>query len=84
MPLVGFPFDTTLAAAKLVFSGAVEKYPGIKWVLGHLGGAIPYLAERLDRGYFAFEECRANISKPPSTYLKRFYYDCCNFPCQDA
>ena len=79
MPLVGFPFDTTLAAAKLVFSGAVEKYPGIKWVLGHLGGAIPYLAERLDRGYFAFEECRANISKPPSTYLKRFYYDSVNF-----
>ena len=79
MPLVGFPFDTTLAAAKLVFSGVVEKYPEIKWVLGHLGGAIPYLAERLDRGYFAFEECRANISKPPSEYLKAFYYDSVNF-----
>lgn len=79
MPLVGFPFDTTLAAAKLVFSGAVEKFPGIRWVLGHLGGAIPYLAERLDRGYFAFEECRVNISKPPSEYLKEFYYDSVNF-----
>jgi len=79
MPLVGFPFDTTLAAAKLVFSGVVEKYPGIRWVLGHLGGAIPYLAERLDRGYFAFEECRVNISKPPSKYLKEFYYDSVNF-----
>jgi aminocarboxymuconate-semialdehyde decarboxylase len=79
MPLVGFPFDTTLAAAKLVFSGVVEKYPGIKWVLGHLGGAVPYLAERLDRGYSAFEECRANISKPPSEYLKEFYYDSVNF-----
>ena len=79
MPLVGFPFDTTLAAAKLVFSGVIEKYPGIRWVLGHLGGAIPYLAERLDRGYFAFDECRANISKPPSEYLKEFYYDSVNF-----
>lgn len=79
MPLVGFPFDTTLAAAKLVFSGVVEKYPRIRWVLGHLGGAIPYLAERLDRGYFAFDECRANISKPPSEYLKEFYYDSVNF-----
>jgi len=79
MPLVGFPFDTTLAAAKLVFSGVVEKYPGIRWVLGHLGGAIPYLAERLDRGYFAFEECRENIDKPPSEYLKEFYYDSVNF-----
>lgn len=79
MPLVGFPFDTTLAAAKLVFSGVAEKYPGIRWVLGHLGGAIPYLAERLDRGYFAFEECRANISKPPSDYLREFFYDSVNF-----
>jgi len=79
MPLVGFPFDTTLAAAKLVFSGTVKEFPGIRWVLGHLGGAIPYLAERLDRGYFAFKECRANINKKPSEYLKEFYYDTVNF-----
>ena len=79
MPLLGFTFDTTLAAAKLVFSGVVEKYPKIKWVLAHLGGTIPYLAERLDRGYHAFAECRKNINKPPSEYLKRFYYDTVNF-----
>src|SRR6266550_5441459 len=79
MPLVGFLFDTTLAAAKLVFAGVPERYPRIRWVLAHLGGAIPYLAERLDRGYHAFAECRANISKPPSAYLKRFYYDTVNF-----
>jgi aminocarboxymuconate-semialdehyde decarboxylase len=79
MPLVGFVADTTLAAASLVFSGVVEKFPNIKWVLGHLGGAIPYLAERLDRGHEAFERCRENISKPPSEYLKGFYYDSVNF-----
>jgi len=79
MPLVGFTFDTTLAAAKLVFSGVVEKFPKIRWVLAHLGGAVPYLAERLDRGYFAFKECREHISKPPSEYLKDFYYDSVNF-----
>ncbi len=79
MPLVGFPFDTTLAAAKLVFSGVVEKYPRISWVLSHLGGAIPYIAERLDRGYHAFRDCRAHIGRPPSEYLKRFYYDTVNF-----
>jgi aminocarboxymuconate-semialdehyde decarboxylase len=79
MPLIGFPFDTTLAAAKLVFSGVVEKFPRIRWVLAHLGGAIPYLAERLDRGYFAFKECRKHISEPPSEYLKNFYYDTVNF-----
>jgi aminocarboxymuconate-semialdehyde decarboxylase len=79
MPLVGFLFDTTLAAAKLVFSGVPERYPNIKWVLSHLGGAIPYLCERLDRGFEAFPDCRADISKKPSEYLRRFYYDTVNF-----
>lgn len=79
MPLVGFLFDTTLAAAGLVFSGVVERFPRIRWVLGHLGGAIPYLAERLDRGFYAFPECRKNITQPPSAYLKKFYYDTVNF-----
>jgi aminocarboxymuconate-semialdehyde decarboxylase len=79
MPLVGFPFDTTLAAAKLVFSGVAERFPRIRWVLSHLGGAIPYLAERLDRGYRAFRECRTHIARPPSEHLKTWYYDTVNF-----
>ena len=77
--LVGFLFDTTLAAGKLVFSGIVERFPRMTWVLGHLGGAVPYVAERWDRGYHAFADCRANINRPPSEYLKNFYYDSVNF-----
>ncbi len=79
MPLVGFLFDTTLAAASLVFSGVPERFPHIRWALCHLGGAIPYLAERLDRGFHAFRDCRAHIDRPPSTYLREFYYDTVNF-----
>jgi len=79
MPLVGFLFDTTLAAASLVFAGVPERFPKISWALCHLGGAIPYLAERLDRGFHAFKDCRANIQKEPSSYLKQFYYDTVNF-----
>jgi aminocarboxymuconate-semialdehyde decarboxylase len=79
MPLVGFLMDTTLAAAKLVFSGVVDRHPRIRWVLTHMGGATPYLAERWDRGFRAFAECRRNISKPPTEYLKHFYYDTVNF-----
>ncbi|HJR34063.1 MAG TPA: amidohydrolase family protein [Gemmatimonadales bacterium] len=79
MPLVGFLFDTTLAAAHLVFAGIPERFPGIRWVLGHLGGTIPYLAERLDRGFHAFAECRKDLKLPPSQHLKRFYYDTVNF-----
>lgn len=80
MPLVGFLMDTTLAAAHLVFAGVVERFPRIRWVLSHLGGAVPYLVERLDRGFEAFRECREHISKPPSEYLKtQFWYDTVNF-----
>ncbi|HEV2616144.1 MAG TPA: amidohydrolase family protein [Candidatus Acidoferrales bacterium] len=79
MPLIGFLFDTTLAAEKLVFSGVAERFPRIRWILSHLGGAIPYIAERADRGFRAFKECRVNISRPPSEYLKQFYYDTVNF-----
>jgi aminocarboxymuconate-semialdehyde decarboxylase len=78
-PLVGFLLDTTLAAEKLVFSGVAERFPRIRWVLSHLGGAIPYVAERADRGFHAFKECRAKISRSPSEYLKQFYYDTVNF-----
>ena len=79
MPLVGFLFDTTLAAASLVFAGVPERFPRIRWALCHLGGAIPYLAERLDRGFHAFKDCRARIDREPSAYLKEFYYDTVNF-----
>jgi len=79
MPLVGFLMDTTLAAAHLVFAGVPRRFPRIRWVLCHLGGAIPYLAERLDRGFHAFAECRAHLDRPPSEYLKEFYYDTVNF-----
>ncbi len=79
MPLVGFLMDTTLAAAHLVLAGVPRRYPRIRWILGHLGGAIPYLAERLDRGWEAFPECREHIDRPPSDYLRAFHYDGVNF-----
>jgi aminocarboxymuconate-semialdehyde decarboxylase len=79
MPLVGFLFDTTLAAAHLVFAGVALRFPRIRWVLSHLGGALPYIAERLDRGFHAFRECRAHLDRPPSEVLKGFYFDTVNF-----
>ena len=79
MPLVGFLFDTTLAAASLVFAGVPGRFPKIRWALCHLGGAIPYLVERLDRGFHAFKDCRAKIDRPPSEHLREFYYDTVNF-----
>jgi aminocarboxymuconate-semialdehyde decarboxylase len=79
MPMVGFLMDTTLAAAHLVFAGIPDRFPNTEWVLGHLGGAVPYLAERFDRGYEAFRSNREFLTRPPSEVLKEFYYDTVNF-----
>jgi aminocarboxymuconate-semialdehyde decarboxylase len=57
----------------------LRELPDIRWIVGHLGGAIPYLMERLDNGYRDFAECRAKIDALPSTYLKRLYYDTVTF-----
>jgi aminocarboxymuconate-semialdehyde decarboxylase len=78
-PIIGFPFDTTLAVARLCYAGVFRELPNIRWILGHLGGAVPYLMERMDNGYRDFAECRVNIDEPPSVYLKRLYYDTVSF-----
>lgn len=72
--LLGNPFDTAVAAAKLIFSGWLDRFPKIEICLPHAGGALPYLIGRLDRGWKVREECRA-LKKPPSAYLRRFSYD---------
>lgn len=79
MPLVGFLMDTTLAAAHLVYAGIPDRFPNTVWILGHLGGAVPYLAERFDRGYEAFRSNQKFLTRPPSEVLKEFYYDTVNF-----
>jgi aminocarboxymuconate-semialdehyde decarboxylase len=78
-PIVGFMFDTTLAVARMCFDGMLREFPDIRWIVGHLGGAVPYLMERLDNGWRDFPECRAKIDELPSVYLKRLYYDTVNF-----
>ena len=78
-PIVGFMFDTTLAVARMCFDGMLREFPDIRWIVAHLGGAVPYLMERMDNGWRDFPECRAQIDELPSVYLKRLYYDTVNF-----
>jgi aminocarboxymuconate-semialdehyde decarboxylase len=78
-PIVGFPFDTTVAIANLCYAGVFKALPNIRWLVAHAGGAIPYLMERLDSGWRDFAECRVSIDQPPSFYLKRLYYDTVTF-----
>jgi aminocarboxymuconate-semialdehyde decarboxylase len=74
-PIIGFPFDTTLAVARMCYDGLLADFPDIRWIIGHLGGAVPYLMERMDNGFRDFAECRTKIDQLPSTYLKKLYYD---------
>jgi aminocarboxymuconate-semialdehyde decarboxylase len=80
--VVAWPTEVTIAATRLIFSGVIERHPGLNLVLSHGGGTLPYLGGRLDLAYHAPKHeanaaCRANISKPPSHYLRQFYYDTC-------
>jgi aminocarboxymuconate-semialdehyde decarboxylase len=79
VPLVGFCMDTTVSVAKMVFSGLFERYPNLTLILPHLGGTLPFLFERIDAGYKSYAECQPHITKPPTHYLKKFYYDTVSF-----
>lgn len=73
--LVFFPTDTTVAAAKLIFSGIMREFPTLKICLPHAGGFLPYQIGRFDHGYDVHPACRTSISELPSQYLRSFYYD---------
>ena len=78
-PIVAFPFDTTLAVARMCYAGMFREFPNIRWIVAHAGGAVPWLLERLDNGYRDFAENREHIDELPSVYLKRLYYDTVTF-----
>lgn len=73
--LLGNPMETALFAAHLIFSGILERFPELKVVLAHAGGALPCLLGRLEHGYQARAEPKLRISKPPSAFLGNFYFD---------
>jgi aminocarboxymuconate-semialdehyde decarboxylase len=72
---VGFMFDTSLAVSRMIFDGFLDRYPALKLIAAHGGGALPYLAGRLDICFDNMPACREKISQRPSTYLKKIYYD---------
>lgn len=80
LPLrLGFVFDTTTAATRLIYSGIFERYPNFPYIMAHTGGALLTLLQRLDNGYHLFPDCREHIKKLPSAYAKHLYYDTASF-----
>ena len=73
--LVGYPFETTLAAGSLILGGTLDRFPDLDVVLVHGGGFLPYHVGRFDRGHAVRPEARADGAALPSSYLRRFHYD---------
>lgn len=73
--LVGYPFETTLAAASLILGGTLDRFPSLDVVLVHGGGLLPYHIGRFDRAHATRPEARVDGAARPSGYLRRFHYD---------
>jgi predicted TIM-barrel fold metal-dependent hydrolase len=71
---VGFLFETTVCALRLVFSGLYERHPGFKLVVPHVGSLIPYMLARVDYESELFGSA-SHLAAPPSEYVRRFYVD---------
>jgi aminocarboxymuconate-semialdehyde decarboxylase len=78
--IFGWPYDTTAAMVSLVFAGIFEKFPTIKFVTHHLGGMVPYFADRATALWNNGLELLGadhfpGLTKHPIEYLKMFYAD---------
>jgi predicted TIM-barrel fold metal-dependent hydrolase len=75
---IEYPFETTRVAANLIYNGVMARYPAIRWILAHAGGALPYLSVRLrlmeesDNGVPPFIE---RVPEGVAPHLKAFYFD---------
>ncbi len=67
---LGRVIEVSVAASRFVFSGLMERHPGLKIVMSHTGGALPYQSGRMDKNGKA-----AKLPKPPSSYIRRMYTD---------
>lgn len=72
---IDFPLDTTISVSRLIYGGAMDRYPNISWILSHCGGTLPFLQGRMDFAYRGFPEASSAASAQPSEYLGSLYYD---------
>jgi len=77
--VIGNPLETTVAASHLIFDGVMQRYPKLKVVLPHGGGYLAHYWARMDHAWRARPDCRVSISRKPSSYLEKFYFDTLTF-----
>lgn len=72
---VGFVYDTTLAITRMVMDGFLDRFPKVKLIAAHGGGTIPFISQRIEKFFELTAASREKISRPPSEYFARLYYD---------
>jgi aminocarboxymuconate-semialdehyde decarboxylase len=89
----GWPYDTSAAMARLVFSGLFDRFPGIKIITHHMGAMAPYFEGRLGPGMDQLGARTSDedytlvlkrLKKRPLDYFKMFYGDTALFGAYDA
>jgi len=80
----GWPYETSAAMARLVFSGLFDRFPGLKIITHHMGGMIPYFEGRVGYGWDKlgsrttdenYEALLASMKKRPIDYFRLFLAD---------
>jgi predicted TIM-barrel fold metal-dependent hydrolase len=80
----GWPYETSVAMAHLVFSGLFDRFPGLKVITHHMGGMVPYFEGRVGHGWDQLgkrtsdEDYRLvlhSLKRRPLDYFRLFYAD---------
>jgi aminocarboxymuconate-semialdehyde decarboxylase len=75
--LVGYPMETALAVARMIFGRVLERFP-LNLCLAHAGGCLPAIRGRINMGWRNKDIARTT-PEPPTTYADRLYYDTAAF-----
>jgi aminocarboxymuconate-semialdehyde decarboxylase len=73
--VVGNPYETSVAASRLIVGGVFDRHPGLRFQLVHAGGSFPYQLGRLEHAYGAREETQSVAERSPLHYLEHFLFD---------
>ena len=73
--VVAFPLDTTICLIRLMLSGTLDRFPGVKFCFVHAGAYVPTLLGRIRRGLEVYPEYARNMNADPEEYLRRLHFD---------
>ncbi|MEV4947145.1 amidohydrolase family protein [Streptomyces sp. NPDC053755] len=72
---VGQPTENAVALSHLIFSGVLDRHPGLKLIAAHGGGYLPTHIGRGDHAWRARPDASTGCARPPSSYLRQVYFD---------